>query len=226
MPLGRFSMWMTVLAFSCGSSRPASSGTGESTGPAPVPAAPDVAGIAEETAAGSETGGSIADAAAPAPVEVALTSVICSWGGTGPAPAADTPDVVDAWYVLLVDAAAAGTVDGIALDLFELRNAAGTVVARGKPPAEIRVTPPDRSALDLSAYDTEPFHGTLTASSNLRLWIHGALDTRLAAIGSPTGFRAELTAADGTRYVVEGSVSSPWPTAGPAPTSVAELAAS
>jgi hypothetical protein len=208
--------YLAIAGLACCSTRASDAREGQTPPCAPCPVCPsaDAAPSVPVAVAGAVTSPSVEiGASIPAPT-LTLTPITCSYGGVGPAapPGTTAAEVPDVWVIAMVNVRAEGEVRGIRLESLEMLDASGHVAGRAQLPGELRVVPQDRPLQDLSAYDTEPFGGTVAAGATMRLWIHAALDVRWAALGQPVRYRAEFVAEGGRRFAVEGDVGGPWPT--------------
>jgi hypothetical protein len=144
--------------------------------------------------------------------QIRVRPVSAGYGGVGPATPAPYPDL---WIVLFVEIESSVTLRGVDVAEIELLDAGGNVVARAKPPWNLRRDLSDtaRREIDLAEHGTAPFDGEVEFGRPLRLRIHAPLDTRAASLkSSPVRFRARIRAASNPGAAVEGPLHGPWPT--------------
>jgi len=164
--------------------------------------------------ASSTTGTRAPESALPMTGQLVVRPVSAGFGGVGPYIPPPQPDL---FVVLFVEVEAAAPRTGVEVTSIELLDADGKVIARAKPPFELRrdtVSDPAARKADYAEYGTVPFDGTIEPTRPLRLRVHAVLDARTEALPKPwpVRYRAALRAAGDSVTSIEGPLQGPWPT--------------
>ena len=162
----------------------------------------------------SATGTPASASGTPMTSQLVVRPVSAGFGGVGPYIPPPQPDL---FVVLFVEVEAAAPRTGVEVTSIELLDADGKVIARARPPFDLRrdtVADPAARKADYAEYGTVPFDGTAEPGRATRLRVHAVLDARTEALPKPwpVRYRAELRAAGGSVSSVEGPLQGPWPT--------------